>query len=135
MVPTQCDVGVGTVDAEAQRETHGESSEAQKADYATQCDFDSHEGYDLVNGQMALLTSFGGKEAVQRQAGLARMATMGCARRRRRGGGIDSHAELGLGATGRVWERRHKPHGAVRPWSFAEVPLTHGHQRHREYGI
>ena len=32
------------------------SSEAQKVDYATQCDFDSHEDYDLVSGQMALLT-------------------------------------------------------------------------------
>ena len=39
-VAVQCDAGVGTVDAEAQCETHGESSEAQKANFATRCDFD-----------------------------------------------------------------------------------------------
>ena len=65
----QCDVGVGTVDAEAQCETHGESSEAQKVDYATQCDFDSHEDYDLVSGQMALLTGLVGKKQLNGKLG------------------------------------------------------------------
>ena len=139
-VATQCDVGVGMVDAEAQCETHGESSEAQKVDYATQCDFDGHEDYDLVSGQMALLTgwwerssstaSWVGSKGDQQQS-----PTMGCARRRRRGGVIDSHAELGPSATERAWERCHKPHGAVGPWSCAAVPLTHGHHWRREYGV
>ena len=68
-VATQCDVGVGTVDAEAQCETHGEGSEAQKVDYATQCDFDSHEDYDLVSGQMALLTGLVGKKQLNGKLG------------------------------------------------------------------
>ena len=69
-VATQCVSGVGTVDAEAQCETHGESSEAQEADYAAQCDFDSHEDHDLVSGQMALLTGLVGKKQLNGKLGL-----------------------------------------------------------------
>ena len=57
------------MDAEAQCETHGEASEAQKADYATQCDFDSHECYDRVSGQMALLTGLVGTKQLNGKLG------------------------------------------------------------------
>ena len=40
----------------------GESSEAQKANIATQCDFDSHEDYNLASSQMALLNGLVGKK-------------------------------------------------------------------------
>ena len=68
-VAVQCDVGVGTVDAEAQRETHRESSDAQKANFATQCDFDSHEDNNLASGQVALLTGMAGKKQLNGKLG------------------------------------------------------------------
>ena len=61
-VAVQCDVGVGAMDAEVQWESHGESSETQKVNFATQCDFDCHEDYNLAGGQMALLTGLVGKK-------------------------------------------------------------------------
>ena len=68
-VAVQCDVGVGTVDGEAHCEMRGESSEAQKANIATQCDFDSHEDCNLAGGQMALLTGLVGKKQLNGKLG------------------------------------------------------------------
>ena len=68
-VAVQCDVGVGTVDAEVKWETHGENSETQKVKLATQCDFDSHEDYNLVGGQMALPTGLVGKKQLNGKLG------------------------------------------------------------------
>ena len=57
------------MDAEVQWETHGESSQTQQLNFATQCDFDSHEYYNLASGQMALLTGLVGKKQLNGKLG------------------------------------------------------------------
>ena len=139
-VAVQCDVGVSTVDGEVQCETHGENPEAWKANFAKQCDFDSHEDYNLASGQMALLTGLVGKKQLNGKLGWLERPVNNSRQRwwcssPEKKQWYRQPQKLGPSATERAWEHRHKPHGADGPWSCAAVSRTRGHVGRREYGV